>query len=166
MADAPGTDRGEALTATWTTDSVLTLVRVVLGFIFVVASIDKIADPAAFAQSINNYRIVQPSVAVYIATILPWVEIVCGFTLIIGVTARGSALLTSILLAAFTAAVILALARGLDISCGCFTQDPEAGTIGWNKVVENLLMLSGSVSLVFSPTTRFSLEHYYDVPHA
>jgi hypothetical protein len=52
------------------------------------------------------------------------------------------------------------LVRGLDISCGCFTQDPAAGKIGWTKVLENTELLALSVFLLFSKSNKFSLETF------
>jgi uncharacterized membrane protein YphA (DoxX/SURF4 family) len=133
-------------------------VRVVLGLIFVFASVDKIADPAAFSRSIMNYHILPYGVAMVIATILPWMELLCGLTLLSGVLVQGSALLVLAMLIVFTGAVFSALIRGLDISCGCFTQDPTAGRIGWWKIAENIGMILLSAFLYFSRSMRFSLE--------
>ncbi len=126
------------------------LLRLVIGIVFIVASIDKIADPNAFAVSINNYKLVSPGFAMFSATVLPWVELLCGLGLVMGVLYRGSALLSLLMLVVFTVAILIALSRGLDISCGCFTQDPTVGKIGWVKIGENLLLVFGSLYLVLS----------------
>jgi len=135
--------------------------RLLLGGVFVVASMEKIADPSAFATSIGNYRLVSPDVALVVATILPWLELFCGLGLLFGLAARGSALLASLMLIVFTAGVASALARGLDISCGCFTQDPSAGKMGSAKLAENALLLLCSIILSFSVNLRFTLEKYF-----
>lgn len=131
--------------------------RAVLGLVFVVASIDKIADPAAFAASIGNYKIVSYALALALATLLPWIELLCGLALICGLARRGSSLLLVCLLVMFTGAVSIALVRGLDISCGCFTQDPAAGKIGLTKILENVLLILGLVFLFFSTSEKFTL---------
>ena len=63
-------------------------------------------------------------------------------------------------LVVFTLAILSALLRGLDITCGCFTQDPEAATIGWFKIAENLGFLVVGVWLLLAGEGRFSLQHY------
>ena len=141
-------------------DYLVFIVRIVLGLVFIVASIEKMANPAAFANSIGNYKLLAPSVALFVATFLPWVELLSGLALLFGVFPRGSALLVFIMLVVFTGGVISAVLRGLDISCGCFTQDPSVGKVGWMKIGENLVMILGSVLLFFSADTRFSLQHY------
>lgn len=140
-------------------DYLILAIRTILGLVFVIASIDKVADPVAFAGSIGNYKLLSPSIVLIIATVLPWVELLCGLGLILGAYWRGSALLSFVMLTVFTLAVGIAMARGLDISCGCFTQDPNVGKVGWWKVGENLLLLLSSALLFYSNGGKFSLEN-------
>lgn len=135
--------------------------RCVLGAVFLIASIEKIANPGAFAESIGYYRLVGPALSMAAASFLPWLELLCGLGLLFGLGVRGSALLISAMLAVFTAAVAAALARGLDISCGCFSQDPASGAIGLWKLAENALLLLSSILLSFSRNFRFTLEQYF-----
>ena len=137
------------------------LLRIIVGCVFIFASIDKISDPQAFAASINNYRIISGSVALLVATILPWVELLSGLGVLLGVFARGSAFLTLTMLVAFTALVLSAMFRGLDISCGCFTQDPAAGKIGWMKIGENAILVLMNVLVFRAPEHRYSIERLF-----
>ena len=136
------------------------IARFILGIVFIYASIDKLADPALFAQSIGNYKILPSDIALIVATVLPWLEMLCGVSLLIGFFTGGSSLTVSVLLFIFTLFVISALLRSLDISCGCFTQDPNAHKIGWMKVAENIGLLSLSVYLFFSTGKIFSIDGY------
>jgi hypothetical protein len=52
---------------------------------------------------------------------LPWLELLSGGLLVLGVWVRGSSLILSGLMIVFLAALGVNLARGLDIHCGCFT---------------------------------------------
>lgn len=98
----------------------LLLFRVIVGGVFIWAGALKIADPLGFAQSIKNYQVVPHTLAFLISIVLPWVEVLSGAFLIIGVFKRSSALLISLLLIGFIGLVALALVRGIDTSCGCF----------------------------------------------
>ena len=137
------------------------LVRVFLGGLFIVASLDKIADPAAFATSILNYKIVGPTLAMVIATILPSLELLCGLSLILGLYPRTSAILITLMLAGFTLLIISALLRGLDISCGCFTQDPNVSKIGYIKILENVGMIMLGVLLLFVQNYGITLAQFF-----
>ncbi len=133
------------------TNTVLILLaRLFLGALFIIASLDKIADANAFASSILNYKIIGESQALIVATVLPWLELFCGLGLIIGIFPKTSAVLLTAMLVVFTVLVASAMLRGLDISCGCFTQDPNAGRIGWQKIIENCGMIVLGIYLIFA----------------
>ena len=144
------------------TNTILILrVRIFLGGLFIIASLDKIADPAAFATSILNYKIVGQTLAMLIATILPSLELLCGISLILGLYPRTSALLITIMLVGFTILVASALLRGLDISCGCFTQDPNASKIGYIKILENAGMIMLGVLLLFIQNYGITITQFF-----
>jgi len=109
-------------TASWLTHpSVAFVARVVLGCVFIYASLDKIGHPELFAEAVYNYQL-SPQVAVNLVAIwLPWLEFWCGALLVLGLWVRGSILILSGLMVVFLAALGINLARGLDIHCGCFT---------------------------------------------
>ncbi len=139
-------------------DLALLAARMILGGVFIAASIDKIADPAGFAGAIGNYRILPLTPALVVATVLPWLELLCGLGLVFGLRVRASALLILLMLIIFTAGVGSALLRGLDISCGCFTRDPSAGRIGWTKLVENGILIILSALLYIVRGSRWSMD--------
>ena len=125
-------------------------VRLVVGSIFVFSSIEKASDPYAFALLIENYKILPFSINLFIATLLPWTELVCGMALIFGISFRGASAILGSMTTLFTLAVISGILRDLDITCGCFTLDPEASRIGWQKVAENAGIVFLSIFLVFT----------------
>ncbi|MDP3283568.1 MAG: MauE/DoxX family redox-associated membrane protein [Desulfobacterales bacterium] len=104
--------------------------RIALGIVFVYASYDKILHPAAFANIIHNYQILPDELINLSAIFLPWLELTIGSFLIIGVWLPGSVFIGDILLIIFFCALIYNKARGLDISCGCFStsegESPES----------------------------------------
>jgi uncharacterized membrane protein YphA (DoxX/SURF4 family) len=104
----------------------LSCLRIALGIVFIVASLDKIEGPEAFADNIANYRIVPHSFIHIVAVTLPWLEIVVGSLLVLGIWIRAGAAITLGLLLAFVFAISQALLRDLDISCGCFDTNPSA----------------------------------------
>lgn len=137
----------------------LLLVRLVLGFIFVYASIEKISQPEEFARAVANYHLLPTPAVNLAAIILPWVELLLGLFLILGLLMRGSSLLLISLLGLFTIAIAISLARGLDISCGCFGTS-SARKVGWSALGEDLAMLVGSVLIFVFPNSFVSLENY------
>jgi putative oxidoreductase len=139
---------------------VVLALRLLLGLTFLFASIDKISNPSAFATAIANYRLTSGALTLIAATVLPWIELLCGLAILAGTYLRGATLLLCVMLSAFTLAVITGLIRGLDISCGCFTLDPDVNRIGWQKVFENMGLILASIILFFSQTNKFLLRTY------
>ena len=95
-------------------------VRLALGAIFVAAAIPKIADPPSFAHMIYNYRLLPGGLVGIAALWMPWVELLAGLAIILGLWRRGAAGLIGLLLVLFLAAISVNLARGHAIDCGCF----------------------------------------------
>lgn len=95
--------------------------RIILGIVFIYASYDKILHPAAFAKVIYNYQILPDELVNLSAIFLPWLELIIGTLLIIGVWLPGTVFISNILLIIFFCALMYNKARGLDISCGCFS---------------------------------------------
>ena len=99
--------------------------RMILGAIFIYASIDKILHPAAFAKAVFNYAILPDALINLTAIVLPWLELVLGIFLVIGLFREGSVCIVTGLLVVFLGATIFNMARGLDIYCGCFSTSTE-----------------------------------------
>ena len=106
--------------------SIFLTCRLILGGVFIYASVDKILHPAAFAEAVYNYKILPDALINLTAIILPWLELILGVFLILGLWLPGAALLSNLLLLTFFGALVFNLARGLDIHCGCFSTSQEA----------------------------------------
>jgi uncharacterized membrane protein YphA (DoxX/SURF4 family) len=95
-------------------------VQLALGAIFVIAALPKIADPPSFAHMIYNYRILPGPFINISSLVMPWVELLCGLALIIGVWRKPALAIITILLVVFIIAISINLGRGNAIDCGCF----------------------------------------------
>lgn len=133
----PGTNREKVFDWLW---------RLPLGAVFIYAAWEKILDPAFFAATIHNYRLLPTSVIAPLAIALPWLEMVAGIMVTIGVWKRAAALILGVLLAAFMLAVGYNLARGLDFECGCFGSGGRRA--GLNLLWQDALLLICAVMLV------------------
>jgi len=107
--------------------------RLIMAGIFIYASIDKIAYPAAFAKDVYNYQILPDALINLTALILPWLEMFLGLCLAAGIWLPGAVITVNGLLIVFMASLIFNLARGLDVNCGCFSTGSDAPAIsaGW-----------------------------------
>jgi putative oxidoreductase len=96
------------------------IVGLIIGGIFIYAGVIKAMDPVGFANDIDNYKILPWPLTVRLAFYLPWLEILCGLAVILGLLYRGGLLILTMLISIFIIASVIAKARGLDITCGCF----------------------------------------------
>ena len=118
------------------------ITRILLGLIFIIASIDKIIDPAGFARDISNYHFVPFGFENIIAIILPWLELFIGLGLILGIMVDGASVISGILLILFIILIFQATIRGFNIDCGCGLKEGEI--VGWRKIFEDLILLLGA----------------------
>ncbi len=94
--------------------------QIAIGGVFIYAALPKIGDLESFAGQIHNYRLLPLPVENLFAMTLPWIELVIGLALVLGIRSRSGAVLATGLMAVFMVAIAQAVARGLDIECGCF----------------------------------------------
>jgi putative oxidoreductase len=95
-------------------------VQIALGAIFIIAALPKIADPPSFAHMIYNYRLVPSPLINISALVMPWVELLAGLALILGVWKAAARTVVAIMLAVFIVAISINLFRDNAIDCGCF----------------------------------------------
>ncbi len=112
--------------------------RLALAAIFIYAAVGKILKPSDFADSVAGFRLLPvPTVNVF-AIVMPWVEVLCGLSLITGVFLRSGGILLAGLNIVFIAAAASAMARGLSIECGCFTLSHAGDTVGWSLIARDV----------------------------
>jgi peroxiredoxin/uncharacterized membrane protein YphA (DoxX/SURF4 family) len=117
------------------------IATLVLAAVFGVAGTAKLRDRAGTRESVRAFG-VPAAASAPVALLLPAVELALAAALLIPPSARMAAGAAAVLLLAFTAAVAVALARGLRPSCGCFGGSHAApigrGTLGRNAALVGL----------------------------
>lgn len=121
---------------------------IILGLVFIYASVDKILDPVAFAGIIKNYRLLPEIFIGPVAFFLPWLEFVCGAMLICNVFTREVTAVLSIMLLVFISALSANLYRGIDVACGCFSTDAVHSS-GMVEVIIRDVILLGIAAFCF-----------------
>lgn len=134
---------------------VCVIARVIVGGIFVMYAVDKIAAPADFALNVERYELLPLAAVNIVALVLPWVELLVGLFLLSGVRLQASAAVAAVLLVVFIGAIGSAMLRGLEINCGCSAQSE---TVGWGKIAEDLLYLLLALRIIVKPNSLWTLE--------
>lgn len=135
----------------------IALLRVALGAVFIVASLDKIQNPEAFATTIANYRVLPYRFINGIAIVLPWLEVITGTFLVLGVWTRACTIIVCGLLTVFSVAITQALARGLDISCGCFATNPDSERMSLWTLIWDVIWFCWGILIWFFDRGHYSL---------
>jgi uncharacterized membrane protein YphA (DoxX/SURF4 family) len=133
------------------------IARIVLGCVFIVVGVTKIAEPKLFANEIGNYQMLPDLLVNIPAIILPWLELVTGLMLILGIKLKETSFIAGILLIVFTLGVAIAWARGLDINCGCFSTIKEE-KVGLSKILQNSGLLVLTYLIFISKSIKFRLD--------
>tara|TARA_B100001123_G_C14992383_1_gene900112 strand:+ start:322 stop:774 length:453 start_codon:yes stop_codon:yes gene_type:complete len=118
---------------------VVLIARLILGGVFIYASLDKIAHPVEFAKAIGNYHVVPFGLENLMALALPWLELIAGICLIAGIMVDGATIMVILMNIVFIFAISQALARGISIECGCFSVTTEGGdNIGIQTILRDI----------------------------
>jgi len=144
----------------------LLIARIVVGVVFIYMGVNKLSDPVTFLKLTRQYHIVPDSPPIFlntIAIVLPWLEVITGAALILGLFIRGAAATILLMLVVFTPMI---LKRALEIQqpgqsffdikfdCGCGGGE----VVTWQKLLENVgLFLLAGIALL-SRSRRFCAE--------
>jgi uncharacterized membrane protein YphA (DoxX/SURF4 family) len=115
----------------------------VFGGIFIYSGWLKVQDPAHFLVSVRSFHLLPDPFAAWLALGLPWLEMFAGVAVLTGWLRHGGLLLLNASLVVFAIALVSALARGLDIDCGCFGAGHGSGSIRQALVRDAVLLVAG-----------------------
>src|SRR5579864_6890432 len=93
--------------------------RIFLAIVFLVAGLSKVFQPWTFVNTVEGYDMLPTSLARLFGLALPWIEVLLGLYLLIGLFTRITAVATAALLGVFLVALGVQLARGHTGNCGC-----------------------------------------------
>lgn len=122
--------------------------RLVVAGVFLFAAVPKLMDPAAFAEAIDNYRMLPSELSGPLALVVPAIELIAALALVLGPGRRGAALVAAGMLAFFIVGIGQALVRDINIDCGCFGSAHESQA-SWLSVVRNVVLIALSALVVF-----------------
>ncbi|MDZ7860534.1 MAG: MauE/DoxX family redox-associated membrane protein [Candidatus Krumholzibacteriota bacterium] len=138
------------------------LARIILAAVFIYAAFGKINKPMLFSQQIKEYGIFDGSFLLYtVAVVLPWIELLCGISLITGIFIRGTSLVLTAINIMFLIFIIYRVLNVMSsgdtaffevfFDCGCGFKP----TYAWKKILENTALVGLSLILLFSREYRF-----------
>ncbi|HWY47322.1 MAG TPA: MauE/DoxX family redox-associated membrane protein [Bryobacteraceae bacterium] len=95
--------------------------RLIMAAVFLYAAYTKLREPwLVFAMSIDAYQLLPQWAVLTLGRTIPWLELLLGLLLAMGIALRYTAAAAAILLGVFFGIMVHAYAQGLKIDCGCF----------------------------------------------
>lgn len=133
--------------------------RIILGGVFLVAGVTKIADPGGLAASIRSYGLALPEWFVSLsAHALPYLEVMVGLYLLVGLFTRASAWAASALMCVFLLALVQGAMRGLEIDCGCFGSSAVGESNLWLAAARDVGLLALGLHIALAPLGPFGVD--------
>lgn len=95
--------------------------RIILAGIFLLSSFGKMVDIERYSvDAVYNFGILPMILARPFGLVMPFIELLCGLGLLLGVLTRLSALGSGLMSLSFFVAKAIVLSQGRSIECGCF----------------------------------------------
>ncbi len=116
------------------------LCRLGLAAIFLYAGVPKVLNAQVFLMETRAYQMLPNSILPSFVVILAMIEVLAGALLLLGVWIRPSANVILGMLIMFVVAISVAMLRGLDIECGCFSGGGQK--IGFQLLVRDAIMIA------------------------
>ncbi len=138
-----------------------TLVRLVLGVIWIWAALAKLHSPRTFLQTVRAYDATPEWLSEAIAYGLPVIEIAIGILLIIGLVVRLAAIVSGLLFLVFLIGLVQAAARGIKLECGCFGGGGSSTSTNYTwDILRDIGLLILAAFLVVWSMTRLSADEF------
>ena len=135
--------------------------RLYIGVVFILAAWHKIVHPGDFAVSIHFYGMATLEQLHLFALVLPWLELITGVTVIIGLWTRASALCIAGMTVMFIVALIVAIDKGVQMTgCGCFAAGAEEAmkSITWSYVYRDVRYLAALLFVALTDNGWLGLD--------
>lgn len=131
----------------FTSPDFILFARLCVGGVFVISAITKMLDREGTAVAMSRYPFLPAGFGRFVAYTFPYVELLVGGLLVLGLFTRVAALAAVGLFVLFTGLIIYDLTRGQSSSCHCFGR-LSAEKLTPMAVVRNMVLLAMAV-LVF-----------------
>jgi uncharacterized membrane protein YphA (DoxX/SURF4 family) len=137
--------------------------RVIVGGIFVLAGITKLLEPIEeFIAIGRSWDIVPDPLLTWYMTLLPWVEVVFGILLLVGLFTRISAAVIALTILSFIIGITVNMMRGRTLEeCGCFGGALDFGDSFQQLLWRDLVLMGMTLVLMCTKQTWLSLDKYF-----
>ncbi|MGC2633824.1 MAG: MauE/DoxX family redox-associated membrane protein [Candidatus Cybelea sp.] len=133
------------------------LLRLLLGGLLVAAGALKAGDPSSLAANIAAFRLLPAAIVGPLALALPYLELMLGGYLIVGLFTRVAATLATFEFLSYAAVIASAVVRRIPAGCGCFGPRDTA-LADWPHVVLDLALAAASAVVAYAAPGAFAVD--------
>ena len=142
------------------------LFRLALAVVFLIAGGSKIPHPWVFVHTVEGYKMLPDALARPFGLALPWIEVLIGFYLLVGLFTRIVAAVSAAVLVLFLVALSVQIVRGNTTNCGCvvgidnpvITWFIGGNNIGPFDLVRDVVLLLMSLVVAALPAPAFAVD--------
>jgi uncharacterized membrane protein YphA (DoxX/SURF4 family) len=145
-------------------DWIVLAARLVLGGVFLAAGGLKIGHFDVFAAEIAGFQLLWHPLIAPLALLLPFVEVLVGVYLVLGLFTRFAAWVAALEMALFAAAVASAVMRGITTSCGCFGPNDHSVT-SWPEVGRDAVLALLGIAIALLAPGALALDRRMETHH-
>src|SRR3990167_7831937 len=142
---------------------IVLIARLAVGGIFVFAGIIKLFEPIEeFIAIGHQWAILPDPLLTWYITLLPWVELVFGIFILLGIFTRWSAVILALCLVSFLIGIVINMGRGRTLEdCGCFGSAFEFGKTFTGLLIRDIILLLFTFILMCTKQTWLSVDRYF-----
>ena len=133
------------------------LLRLLLGGLLAAAGALKAGDPSSLAANIAAFRLLPAAIVGPLALALPYLELMLGGYLIVGLFTRVAATLATFEFLSYAAVIASAVVRRIPAGCGCFGPRDTA-LADWPHVVFDLALAAASAVVAYAAPGAFAVD--------
>lgn len=136
---------------------VIALARILLGLLLIVTGALKVGHASDLATAIAGFRLLPGIVVAPMALVLPFLELMLGLYLVLGLFTRTTALLAAAQFLVYAAAIASAIVRDIPANCGCFGPN-DVATADWPHVAFDLTLAAVAAFIAYGAPGALALD--------
>jgi hypothetical protein len=130
--------------------TVVLIFRLILAGFFIMSACGKLVDLERYSvDAVYNFGVLPMVLARPFGLVMPFIELLCGLGLLLGVLTRLAALGIALMSVAFFIAKAIVLSQGRSIDCGCFGAIID--TLASVTIFMDIPMLAFALFILFAP---------------
>jgi len=139
----------------------ITIIRIILGFLFIFSGIFKAVNPVDFGKVLIQYGLLPEILIPYFAILIPFLELILGTLLVLGFRIKSVSFFSIIIMSLFTIAILINLIRGESFDCGCFELNRLG--IGLSEELSYKLVARDILFIILYLLVFRAKKHYFSI---